>query len=37
MNKEEYKAKAKEYLAKLNRDEKYDYDDDAPEWQCHDW
>ena len=29
MNKEEYKAKAKEYLAKLNSDEKYDYDDDA--------
>lgn len=31
MNTEEYKAKAKEYLAKLNSDEKYDYDDDALE------
>lgn len=29
MKKEEYKAKAKEYLAKLNSSEKYDYDDDA--------
>lgn len=38
MEKEEYKAKAKEYLAKLNSSEKYDYDDDALElvrnWEC---
>lgn len=38
MEKEEYKAKAKEYLAKLNSKEKYNYDDDALElvrnWEC---
>lgn len=38
MKKEEYKAKAKEYLAKLNSNEKYNYDDDALElvrnWEC---
>ena len=38
MKKVEYKAKAKEYLAKLNSNEKYDYDDDALElvrnWEC---
>ena len=31
MELEEYKAKAKEYLAKLNSDEKYDYDTNALE------
>lgn len=29
MEKEEYKTKAKEYLAKLNSEDKYKYDDEA--------